>query len=146
MTEVTLLLGSNLGDRKAYIDAALEALDKAFGDRRLRMTGIIETDAVGFDGPPFLNTVVVYSTRRSPESVLHLCKRIERSLGRREVPEYGPDGNRIYHNRPIDIDILFHGEHCINTPVLTIPHPQVYSRAFVKQLLDSLPELVKPSC
>ena len=138
MTDVTLLLGSNMGDRKAFLDAALSALDNAFGGRRLKSTPILETEAVGFDGPPFLNMVVVYSTRRSPESVLRLCKHIERSLGRREILEFRPDGSRIYHDRPIDIDILFHGEQSISTPSLTIPHPQVRTRPFVAQLLSQL--------
>ena len=138
MKELTLLLGSNLGDREGYINAALKALDAVFGGRRLRQAPIIETVACGFDGPAFLNTAVVYSTRRSPESILRICKRIERSLGRKDAPEYAPDGSRIYHNRTIDIDILTYGDIVLNTPTLTIPHPQIKTRPFVKDLVKQI--------
>ena len=136
--ELVLLLGTNLGDREENIRRALEALDKAFGGRRVKLSRIIETEACGFDGPPFLNAVVVYRSARKPENVLKICKQIERSMGRTDAPEYAPDGSRIYHNRIIDIDILFYGEHSVSTPQLTIPHPQVHSRPFVKQLLEML--------
>ena len=136
--ELVLLLGTNLGDREANIRQALEALDKAFGGRRVKISDIIETEACGFDGPPFLNAVVVYRSARKPENVLRICKRIERSMGRTDAPEYASDGSRIYHNRIIDIDILFYGEHSVSTPQLSIPHPQVHSRPFVKQLLEML--------
>lgn len=136
--ELVLLLGTNLGDREENIRRALEALDKAFGGRRVKISDIIETEACGFDGPPFLNAVVVYRSARKPENILRICKRIERSMGRTDAPEYAPDGSRVYHNRIIDIDILFYGEHSVSTPQLSIPHPQVHSRPFVKQLLEML--------
>ena len=136
--ELVLLLGTNLGDREENIRRALEALDKAFGGRRVKLTKIIETEACGFDGPPFLNAVVVYRSARKPENVLKICKQIERSMGRTDTPEYASDGSRVYHNRIIDIDILFYGEHSVSTPQLSIPHPQVHSRPFVKQLLEML--------
>ncbi len=136
--DLVLLLGTNLGDREENIRRALEALDKAFGGRRVILSRIIETEACGFDGPPFQNAVVVYRSARKPENVLKICKQIERSMGRTDAPEYAPDGSRVYHNRIIDIDILFYGEHSVSTPQLTIPHPQVHSRPFVKQLLEML--------
>lgn len=136
--ELVLLLGTNLGDREENIRRALEALDKAFGGRRVKISDIIETEACGFDGPPFLNAVVVYRSARKPGNILKICKQIERSMGRTDAPEYAPDGSRIYHNRIIDIDILFYGEHSVSTPQLSIPHPQVHSRPFVKQLLEML--------
>ena len=136
--DLVLLLGTNLGDRGENIRHALEALDKAFSGRRVKLSDIIETEACGFDGPPFLNAVVVYRSARKPENILKVCKRIERSMGRKDAPEYAPDGSRIYHDRIIDIDILFYGEHSLSTPDLTIPHPQVYSRPFVGKLLEML--------
>ena len=89
-------------------------------------------------GPPFLNAVVVYASARRPETILRICKRIERSMGRREVPEYRPDGSRVYHNRIIDIDILYYGDIQLDTPELRIPHPQTESRPFVKDLLSKI--------
>ncbi|MBP5383258.1 MAG: 2-amino-4-hydroxy-6-hydroxymethyldihydropteridine diphosphokinase [Bacteroidales bacterium] len=138
MRPLTLLLGTNLGDREANIAEALRRLDSAFCGRRMRFSGIIETEACGFDGPPFLNAAVVYSSARRPESVLRICKRIERAMGRRDAPEYDAAGKRIYHDRIIDIDILTYGDLSIDTPELTIPHPQTESRPFVRVLMERL--------
>lgn len=138
MKELTLLLGSNLGDRRAYIDAALAALDKALGGRRIKTTQVIETEACGFEAPPFLNAAAVYFSARKPATILKICKKIERSLGRTDAPEYAADGSRIYHNRTIDIDILLYGNLRVNTRDLKIPHPQVKERPFVKELLRQL--------
>ena len=132
--ELYLLLGTNLGDRPANINEAQRRLEAYFGTP-LRQSAVIETEACGFVAPPFLNMVAVYKSARKPEKILWICKRIERAMGRKDTPEYATDGSRIYHNRVIDIDILFYGEHCINTPDLTIPHPQVKTRPFVEKLL-----------
>ena len=132
-----LLLGTNLGDREANIAEALRWLGVIFGER-IGETPVMETEACGFVAPPFLNKIVVYSSARKPENVLKICKQIERKMGRTDPPEYAPDGSRIYHDRIIDIDILFYGEQSINTPELTIPHPQVETRPFVKELLENL--------
>lgn len=127
-----------MGDRASNIATALEALDGAFSGRRLRMSPVMETEACGFSGPPFLNAVVVYSSARRPETILRIIKRIERSMGRTDPPEYDAAGRRVYHDRIIDIDILFYGEHFVHTPDLTIPHPQVETRPFVKKLLTAV--------
>ena len=136
MKELYLLLGTNLGDRQSNVNTALEALDEAFCGRRIRTSSVIETEACGFDGPPFLNAVVVYRSARRPETILKICKQIERRMGRTDAPEFAPDGSRIYHNRIIDIDILIYGDICVRTPQLTIPHPQVKTRPFVAGLLQ----------
>lgn len=138
LQELYLLLGTNLGDREANIEAALKALDVAFKGRRLRMSRITETEACGFSGPPFLNAVVVYESARKPERILKICKQIERSMGRADAPEYAPDGTRIYHDRIIDIDILLYGFIQVHTKDLCIPHPQVKTRPFVATLLNQV--------
>ena len=135
MRELTLLIGTNLGDRQANINEALMRLNKFFGTP-VKQSPVIETEACGFVAPPFLNAIVVYKSARRPETVLKICKQTERAMGRTDAPEYAPDGSRIYHNRIIDIDILFYGNIQMATPELTIPHPQVESRAFVKELLS----------
>lgn len=135
MKELYLLLGTNLGDRQANINEALTRLNKVFGTP-VKQAPVIETEACGFVAPPFLNTIVVYKSACRPENILKLCKQIERSMGRTDAPEYAPDGSRIYHNRIIDIDILMYGKLQMATPELRIPHPQVESRAFVKELLS----------
>jgi 2-amino-4-hydroxy-6-hydroxymethyldihydropteridine diphosphokinase len=136
--DVYLSLGSNQGDRQARIGEALRRLDKAVGRPYDALSSVIETPAWGFDGPPFLNCVVRYRTARRPETLLRICKRIERAMGRRGAPEYGADGRRIYRDRPIDIDILLYGDLSVDTPELTIPHPLMREREFVMRPLAEI--------
>lgn len=142
MARVYLLLGTNLGDRESNLNQAHALLEEAFGPVRAS-SSTQATEAVGFDGPEFLNRVEAYSTRKSPLTVLKACKEIERKMGRCELPQYRPDGSRIYHSRIIDIDILEILPKAdspksleINTGELTVPHPQVSGRAFVAPLLQ----------
>ena len=136
--DVYLSLGSNQGDRQARIAEALRRLDKAVGRPYDALSSVIETPAWGFDGPPFLNCVVRYRTARRPETLLKICKRTERAMGRRGAPEYGADGLRIYRDRPIDIDILLVGDLSVDTPELTIPHPLMREREFVMRPLAEI--------
>ena len=137
MAKLYLALGSNIGARKANIMSALSFLNGYFG-RYEALSDLVETAACGFDGPDFLNCVVRYSTRKRPETILSVCKEIERRMGRNDQPQYDAEGNRIYHNRIVDIDILVYGNVQMNTPELTIPHPQVKTRPFVKPLLEQV--------
>ena len=137
MAKLYLALGSNIGARQANIMSALSFLNGYLG-RYEALSDIITTEACGFDGPEFLNCVARYSSRKSPASILAICKDIERRMGRTEQPQYAPDGTRIYHNRIIDIDILMYGKVQMDTPELTIPHPQVETRPFVRPLLDQV--------
>ncbi len=119
---VYLGLGSNQGDREQNLARALDLLAQ-----RLRIeetSSLYDTDPVDYpDQPPFLNAVCRAQTTLGPEELLGLAKRIERSLGRRPGPRYGP--------RPMDIDILFYGDRVINLPRLVVPHPRLPDRAFV---------------
>ena len=145
---VYLGLGSNLGDRRKNIERALTLLDEGFERHYTALSRMIETKAWGFKGDKFLNACVLYRIYRkgSPEEqgheILALCKEIERTLGRDGKPEYDAEGNRIYHNRTIDIDILFYGTEHIDTEDLTVPHPLISERDFVK---IPLAEIAKPS-
>jgi 2-amino-4-hydroxy-6-hydroxymethyldihydropteridine diphosphokinase len=136
--DVYFSLGSNLGDRQARIEEALRRLDKALGRPYEALSSIIETPAWGFDGPPFLNCVVRYRSARRPETLLHICKRIERAMGRRGAPEYDAEGRRIYRDRPIDIDILLYGDLTVDTPDLKIPHPLMRQREFIMRPLAEI--------
>ena len=136
--DVYFSLGSNQGDRKALIEEALRRLDKALGRPCEALSSIIETPAWGFDGPPFLNCVVRYRSARRPETLLHICKRIERAMGRRGAPEYDAEGRRIYRDRPIDIDILLYGDLTVDTPDLKIPHPLMRQRDFIMRPLAEI--------
>ena len=131
-------LGTNQGDRRAQIDEALRRLDAAIGHPYEALSSIIETPSWGFEGPDFLNCVVRYRTARRPHTLLRICKRIERVMGRREREEYDAGGSRIYHDRPIDIDILLYGDETVDTPDLKIPHPLMKQRDFVMRPLEEI--------
>ena len=145
---VYLGLGSNLGDRRQNLTRALELLDQGFGRHYEALSEMVETEAWGFEGEPFLNACVLYRIGRkgSPEKhgreILALCKEVERALGRTDAPEYDAQGARVYHNRTVDIDILFYGKDRIDTEELTVPHPRIGERDFVKV---PLAEIAKPS-
>ncbi len=137
MAKLYLALGSNIGARKANIMSALSFLNGILG-RYEALSDLVTTEACGFDGPPFLNCVVRYSSRKRPESILAICKDIERRMGRTDQPQFAPDGTRIYHNRIVDIDILLYGKVQMDTPVLTIPHHQIETRPYIKPLLEQV--------
>lgn len=145
---VYLGLGSNQGNRQRNLMQALALLDRAFGCHYTALSRIIETKAWGFKGDKFLNACVLYRIYRkgTPEEqgheILVVCKEIERTLGRDDAPEYDAEGHRVYHNRAIDIDILFYGKERIDTEDLQVPHPLIAERDFVK---IPLAEIAKPS-
>ena len=86
MAKLYLALGSNIGARQANIMSALSFLNGALG-RYEALSDIVSTEAFGFDGPEFLNCVARYSTRKRPETILSLCKEIERRMGRTDQPQ-----------------------------------------------------------
>lgn len=131
MPKLYLSLGSNLGDRRANIEAALDLLDTYLGTPREAVSSLVETAAQGFSGPDFLNCAARYECSLGPFAVLGICKRIEGELGRIQCVEYAPDGSRIYHSRPIDIDIILYGDLYMDTSMLKIPHPRMKERDFV---------------
>ena len=145
---VYLGLGSNQGNRQQNLMQALVLLDRSFGCHYTALSRIIETKAWGFKGDKFLNACVLYRIYRkgTPEEqgheILAVCKEIERTLGRDDAPEYDAEGHRMYHNRAIDIDILFYGKERIDTEDLQVPHPLIAERDFVK---IPLAEIAKPS-
>lgn len=127
-------LGSNEGDRTANLKSALSMLDSVEGISVERVSDVIETRPWGFDAEmDFLNCAakINLDTSVTPELLLQVCKDIERRLGRQEQMEFGSDGNRIYHSRTIDIDILLYGTERINRERLTVPHPLMTVRDFV---------------
>lgn len=134
---LTLALGTNLGNREDNLKQALSLLEGCFGPA-VESSTVLETEAIGFEGPAFLNMLVRYRCSRRPLTVLRLCKEMERSMGRTDEPRYAEDGTRIYENRIIDIDILTYGELEVSTQDLVIPHPALYSRPFIGELLLTL--------
>ena len=124
MATAYLGLGSNLGDRRANLDAALEALRARSDVRVVAVSSFIETAPVG--GPPgqgpYLNGAAAIETRLAPCELLADLKAIEHALGRREGPRWG--------ERPIDLDILLYDDIIMDTPALVIPHPRLAGRRF----------------
>lgn len=131
--EVYFSLGTNLGDREDNIRRALELMDEAFGVHYDALSGMVETEPWGFESEDlFLNCVVRYMLDEPCRKILSECKKIEMLMGRSvHCPEFYETGTRIYRSRIIDIDILFHGEHRIDTDVLKVPHPLMKHREFV---------------
>lgn len=136
MATAYLGLGSNLGDREANIASALKMLGREA--RILKVSSLYETEPVGNkDRPWFLNCVCSVETDLSPQTLLELAKTMERNLGRKRTPPFGP--------RLIDIDILFYDDLILDSPDLTIPHPRLAERAFVLvPLKEMAPGLVHP--
>ena len=145
---VYLGLGSNLGNRLRNIESALTLLDSRLGTHNTSLSRVIETDSWGFKGDKFLNACVLYRIHREEDTqaqcshILRICKEIEQDLGRPVDTTYDAEGRRIYHNRTMDIDILFYGSEHIDTETLTIPHPLIRQRPFV---MLPLQEIAKPS-
>jgi len=118
-------LGSNVGDRRANLQAAVDALP-AHGALVLASSSTYDTDPVGemLDQPPFLNACVRIETSLGPEELLDACKAIEGELGRRPGgPRHGP--------RPIDVDVLLLGTEAYTSERLEIPHRELAKRRFV---------------
>lgn len=140
IVDLYLSLGSNMGDRAENIENAISLLNIELKTPYNAVSSLLETEPWGFESEQkFLNAAVHYQLQfkegYNPEAeslmILEICKDIERRLGRKEVLEYDEAGERIYHNRPIDIDILLFGDHKIDCPELTIPHKLMYERDFV---------------
>ena len=137
-------LGSNMGDREDNLAAAVAMMADAFGALPQKASSIIETPSWGFEGPDFLNQCVMFRLPRKGTpaehalSILAEVKRIEKALGRAEDPPIDPSQKREYHDRPIDIDILYYGNYTIDEPTLKIPHPLIQERDFVKTPLKEI--------
>ena len=135
---IYLALGSNLGDREWNLEQALALLAEALKADML-CSRVLETEAVGFDGPAFLNQAVCFESDITPEALLDLCQDIEERLGRpRHEATYDAEGRRVYRNRTIDIDILKYNGLEIHTDRLDIPHPQLWERPYVQELLNDI--------
>lgn len=126
-----LSIGTNEGDRKANIGEALCRLERYFGKPPRAVSRIVESESWGFEGGDFLDCAVSFDTDLDPLEILSACKRIEYEMGRRDTPEFAPDGSRIYHDRIIDIDILMYGDLRMKTEKLEIPHPHMKERDFI---------------
>lgn len=133
---IFLALGSNLGNRKANLYAAIDRLRRHIAIRRV--SPVYETEpAYVTDQPSFLNMALRGETTLDPDTLLVFLKTIEQEMGREKTIRFGP--------RVVDIDILLFDDLRVATDVLTIPHPRMAERAFVLiPLADIAPALVIP--
>ncbi len=121
MTDVVLLLGSNLGRRVRRLRDGLAAVGR--GVRPVRASRIYAGAPGGRGGQPwFLNVALLGRTSLSPDELLLLAKEVEAAAGRRAGPRWGP--------RELDVDIILMGDRVVREPHLEIPHPRMAGRRF----------------
>lgn len=124
-------IGTNVGDRYANINMAVEALGLVPGVMVIRKSSIYETDPWGYtEQNSFYNKVIEVETEKSPEALLGICLGIEAGMGRIRDFKYGP--------RIIDLDLLFYENETRQTSELTLPHPLIQDRDFVLVPLKDL--------
>ena len=138
MHQVYLGLGSNIGDRRQCIADAIRLISERVGTV-LRLSSLIETEPWGFNSENrFLNGVILCETSLTPRQVLKATQKIERALGRRQKSIGADTDVPVYHDRPIDIDILLYDDLSVDEPDLKIPHPLMYERDFVMIPLNEI--------
>ena len=135
--QIYLLLGGNIGDRRHYLDAGLEAIAARCG-KVVCNSAFYETAAWGKeDQQAFLNRAVQVHTALSPHQVLAAIASIEQRLGRQRQEHWGA--------RTLDIDIIFYDDLILQSPDLVIPHPNLHQRRFVlAPLSDVAPAFIHP--
>lgn len=133
MHDVFVALGSNLGDREAYLAFARESLGALRSTRLLAASRVEETVPLGGRRQPnYLNQMVRLRTRLNPQELLAACQRIERAAGRmREV-------TGRWQSRTLDLDIVRYDDLTLDEPGLTLPHPGLPERDFWQRELAEL--------
>ena len=137
MDRVAIALGSNLGDRRAHLDYAIDALQLDLSD--ISVSPFMETQPVGV-GPehgPYLNAVIVGDTAIPARLLLERLLEIEEERGRARPYPMAP--------RTLDLDLILYGSEIIREDGLTVPHPRFREREFVlAPLAEIAPEMVDP--
>jgi 2-amino-4-hydroxy-6-hydroxymethyldihydropteridine diphosphokinase len=135
--QVAIALGSNLGDRRAHLEYAIDALAIDLGE--LRRSSIFETEpaAVGEEHGKFLNAAVVGTTTLPPRPLLERLLEIEGEQGRARPYPMAP--------RTLDLDLILYGSAVIDEPGLVVPHPRFRERPFVLEpLYEIAPGMIDP--
>lgn len=136
-------LGSNVGDRRAHLQAAADLLPPR-GVAVRASSSLYETEPMGAvtDQPDFVNACLRVDTDLPPEALLDACKAVEHERGRAPAGEPG----YVRHGpRPLDVDVLVLGDVQRASERLTLPHPETTGRRFVLvPLLELAPDLVLP--
>lgn len=138
MAHAYIGFGSNIDDRFYYITQALQLLLKGENVSLIKVSSLYETEPVGYEEQGwFLNGVVAIETGLSVHELLPLLKEIERDVGRQHRARWRP--------REVDLDLLIYDQCSINTPNLTVPHPEMHLRSFVLvPFAEIAPEVLHP--
>jgi len=131
-------LGGNVGRPERAFRDALGALEAEPGVTVRAASGLWASEPWGFaDQPEFLNAVVLLDTSLDPPDLLARLQELERLGGREPGPRWGP--------RPLDLDLLFHGDARMDGPELSLPHPRLAERTFVLEpLAEVAPDWIHP--
>ncbi len=141
MTRAVIAFGANLGERETTIASALAELDAHPAIEILSVSPLLETVAVGANGPDashprYLNGVAIAETSLTPHAVLAVLHDVEASHGRIRTERWG--------DRTLDLDLIVHGDH-IEDGNLVVPHPRAHERRFVLEpWLEIDPDAVIP--
>jgi len=133
-----LSLGSNLGEREAFLDMAVDCLEDDTSIYVSKVSDYIETKPYGYENQDdFINACLEIKTIYSPTELLAVCQSIENKANRERKIHWGP--------RTLDIDILFYDDEVIQSQELQIPHPEIPLRSFVLEPLAQIaPYLMHP--
>lgn len=124
-------IGSNIGNRKAYLDMAVDEIMADDNCFLSKLADVIETEPYGMDAQPdFLNSCMEIKTLYTPMELLQKCNAIETKAGRERHLRWGP--------RTLDLDILFYDDEIISEDNLIIPHIELHKRTFVLEPLTQI--------
>ncbi|MDH4471221.1 MAG: 2-amino-4-hydroxy-6-hydroxymethyldihydropteridine diphosphokinase [Fluviicola sp.] len=138
--EVWIGMGSNEGDRFAYLQSAINVLLSHSEIQLIAVSKVVETEPLGFDSSDlFLNAVIGIRWTGKATDLLTLLLSIETQLGRTRSE------SERYSSRTIDLDLLLFGQEVINSDQLVVPHPRMLERRFVLEPLNELiPSYIHP--
>ena len=123
LQQAAIALGSNLGDSRANLEGALDALDQAAGVRVLARSSWYRSAPIGPVQPDYLNGCAVLEVSLAPEALLELLLATEQRFGRVRTERWGP--------RSLDLDLIFYGQLLLDSERLQLPHPRMAERGFV---------------
>lgn len=132
-----IALGSNIGDSRAILEAAMETLAQTPGIILQARSSWYSTKAVGPPQPDYWNGAAILEVELTPQLLLDTLLAIEQKFGRERIQHWGP--------RSLDLDLLLYDDLILDTPNLQIPHPRMRERAFVLvPLAEIAPDWIEP--
>jgi len=136
-TRCAIALGSNMGNSRAILKAALETLAQTPGITLQAKSSWYQTTAVGPPQPDYINGCALLHVQTAPQLLLETLLAIEQKFGRIRTRRWGP--------RLLDLDLLLYDDLIMDTPTLQLPHPRMRERAFVLvPLAEIAPDWVEP--